>query len=155
MYMPAVVMTTAASPGQANGDGKVDINDLTIVPPHFGQTGMTWSQGEFTGDGKVDINDLTIVLSNFGKSSLLWPGGMAGVPEPGTLALIAAGLVGLLAWAKPLLGHQSRLPIAVGSTKSPLLTADVVSAITWLAAIPAFQSFDEACCSTAFKLNGR
>ena len=100
MYMPAVVMTAAASPGDANGDGKVDINDLTIVLSHFGQTGMTWSQGEFTGDGTVDINDLTIVLSNFGKSSRSSAGDMAGVPEPGTLALLAAGLVGLLASAK-------------------------------------------------------
>ena len=29
---------------------------------------MTWFQGEFNGDGKVDINDLTIVLSNYGHT---------------------------------------------------------------------------------------
>ena len=56
-------------PGDANGDGKVDINDLTIVLAHYGQTGMTWAQGEFTGDGTVDINDLTIVLANYGQSA--------------------------------------------------------------------------------------
>ena len=55
-------------PGDANGDGKVDVNDLTIVLANFGQTGMVWSQGEFTGDGTVDVNDLTIVLANFGQS---------------------------------------------------------------------------------------
>ena len=27
---------------------------------------MTWSQGDFNGDGTVDINDLTIVLTNYG-----------------------------------------------------------------------------------------
>ena len=32
-------------------------------------TGMTWSQGDLNGDGRVDVNDLTILLSNFGKSS--------------------------------------------------------------------------------------
>ena len=54
--------------GDANGDGRVDINDLTIVLANFGTTGMTWSQGEFTGSGTVDINDLTIVLANFGTT---------------------------------------------------------------------------------------
>ena len=35
-----VLITTAAPlPGDANGDGRVDINDLTIVLAHFGQTG--------------------------------------------------------------------------------------------------------------------
>ena len=55
-------------PGDANHDGKVDINDLTIVLAHYGQTGTTWSQGEFTGDGTVDINDLTIVLAHYGRA---------------------------------------------------------------------------------------
>ena len=36
-------------PGDANGDGQVDINDLTIVLSNFGKTGMAWGQGEFTG----------------------------------------------------------------------------------------------------------
>ena len=56
-------------PGDANGDGRVDINDLTIVLAHYGQTGENWAKGEFTGDGTVDINDLTIVLANYGKTA--------------------------------------------------------------------------------------
>ena len=47
-----------AIPGDANLDGRVDINDLTIVLAHYGSAGMAWTQGEFTGDGTVDINDL-------------------------------------------------------------------------------------------------
>ena len=54
--------------GDANLDGKVDINDLTIVLAHYNQTGMTWTDGEFTGSGTVDINDLTIVLANYGQT---------------------------------------------------------------------------------------
>ena len=48
-YMPAVVLKTSL-PGDANLDGRVDINDLTIVLANYGQTGMEWAQGEFTGE---------------------------------------------------------------------------------------------------------
>jgi probable HAF family extracellular repeat protein len=85
--------------GDANLDGTVDINDLTIVLANYGQTGMTWSQGEFTGDGTVDVNDLTIVLAHFGQSLGSPPAAMAAVPEPASLLLAAAGTLGLLVCA--------------------------------------------------------
>ena len=66
-YMPSVVLPRRL-PGNANLDGKVDVNDLTIVLANFGQTRMAWPQGDFNGDGRVDVNDLTIVLSNYGHS---------------------------------------------------------------------------------------
>ena len=31
-------------------------------------TGEVWSQGDFNGDGRVDINDLTIVLTDYGMT---------------------------------------------------------------------------------------
>ena len=68
LYTLGEVVLASCIPGDANGDGQVDVNDLTIVLSHFGQTGMTWGQGEFTGDGTVDVNDLTIVLANFGQA---------------------------------------------------------------------------------------
>jgi autotransporter-associated beta strand protein len=90
--------------GDANLDGTVDINDLTIVLANYNQTGMTWTQGEFTGDGTVDINDLTIVLANYNQTiGSSAAGAIKAVPEPCTLALLAAGLAGLLAcgaWRK-------------------------------------------------------
>ncbi len=86
--------------GDANLDGKVDINDLTIVLDNYNRTsGMTWGTGDFNGDGKVDINDLTIVLDNYNQSIGSPAGGVSAVPEPGTWALLAAGLVGLLTYA--------------------------------------------------------
>ena len=94
---------TGTLPGDANGDGKVDINDLTIVLSHYGQTGMSWGQGEFTGDGTVDINDLTIVLAHYGQSlGASGAGNLSDVPEPSTLALIGGGAIGLLglAWRR-------------------------------------------------------
>ena len=90
-------LLTATLPGDANLDGKVDVNDLTIVLTDFGRSGMIWSQGDFNGDGKVDVNDLTILLSNFSQSLGSPAGGMSSVPEPGALAVLATGLLGLLA----------------------------------------------------------
>ena len=85
-------------PGDANGDGTVDVNDLTIVLTNFGQSYCTRAQGEFTGDGTIDINDLTMVLANYnttyGASSAL-----NAVPEASSIALVAIGAVSLLAFA--------------------------------------------------------
>jgi probable HAF family extracellular repeat protein len=84
------------NPGDANGDGRVDINDLTIVLANYGQTGMAWSQGCMDGDptGAVDINDLTIVLANYGTT---YGTGLAAVPEPSTIALLLAPAACLIA----------------------------------------------------------
>jgi autotransporter-associated beta strand protein len=52
--------------GDANLDGKVDINDLNIVLSNYlsGNPG-TWDTGDFKYAGSTDINDLNIVLSNY------------------------------------------------------------------------------------------
>ena len=55
---------------------------------------MGW-QGDFDGNGTVNGADLTTVLSNYNQHVSLG----AAVPEPSTLLLAAAGLVGLLAYA--------------------------------------------------------
>jgi probable HAF family extracellular repeat protein len=96
------VLLTPAVPGDANGDGRVDINDLTIVLADFGCSGMNWFGGDFNGDGKVDINDLTIVLTNFGQTYAATGAGVgvaAAVPEPSGIALLLASAVSLLALA--------------------------------------------------------
>jgi hypothetical protein len=88
-------------PGDANGDGKVDINDLTIVLASYGKTGQGWANGDFIGDGTVDINDLTIVLASYNQSYVGAPGGPATVPEPSALLLLSAAVAaGMLACAR-------------------------------------------------------
>ena len=92
------VAPVAPEPGDANGDGRVDINDLTIVLTNFGKTGRVWSQGSMDGDpaGTVDINDLALVLANFGKI----PGTAVAAPEPSTIALLLAGTACLFGFTR-------------------------------------------------------
>lgn len=54
---------TTSSP-DLNGDGKVDIRDLTLQLVNFGKNSST---GDLNGDGKVTIQDLSLLLIAFGK----------------------------------------------------------------------------------------
>ena len=60
--------TPTMLPGDANGDGAVDVGDLGILGVNYGQTtGMTLAQADFTGDGAVDVGDLGILGANWGR----------------------------------------------------------------------------------------
>ena len=57
-------------PGDANGDGKVDVSDLGILAANYGlAAGAAWTQGDFNNDGKVDVSDLGILAANYGAGS--------------------------------------------------------------------------------------
>jgi hypothetical protein len=71
-------------PGDANLDGSVDDDDLSILLANWGAT-TDWMHGNFGGDGTVNDDDLSLLLANWS------PGGGGGVPEPTTLAALAIG----------------------------------------------------------------
>ncbi|MEM7809767.1 MAG: hypothetical protein AAF561_16780, partial [Planctomycetota bacterium] len=86
-------------PGDANGDGTVDLADFGILRANFGSTTGTFATGDFNGDMNVDLADFGILRANFGNSSnasafALMDAWAVTVPEP---ALVAPALVGLLA----------------------------------------------------------
>jgi hypothetical protein len=56
-------------PGDANGDGMVDVGDLGILAANYGGTNKTWVQGDFNGDTKVDVGDLGILAAHYGEGS--------------------------------------------------------------------------------------
>lgn len=62
---PAAVLLGGVCPGDADGDGGVNITDLGAVLSAFGSTG-SGLVGDVDNDGDVDITDLGIVLANFG-----------------------------------------------------------------------------------------
>ncbi len=85
--------------GDANLDGTVNGGDLNIVLANYNKTGVGWSQGDFNYDSTVNGADLNAVLSNYNQSVSLSSAGAA-VPEPGTVVLLAAGLLSLLIVAR-------------------------------------------------------
>ena len=86
------LLLVTALPGDANGDGVVDLLDFDVLAQNFGAPGNGngatngAADGDFNGDGVVDLLDFDVLAQNFGASS---PGT---VPEPASLALL--GLAG-------------------------------------------------------------
>ena len=72
------------TPGDANGDGHVDLQDFGLLKANFGGTGKVWAEGDFNGDTEVDLQDFGLLKANFGT-------GGAAVPEPATMSLLAVG----------------------------------------------------------------
>ena len=66
MYLKAVVSdqspVTSKNPADVNGDGVVNILDLTLVAQAFGKDGL---QGDVNGDGVVNVFDLVFVANQF------------------------------------------------------------------------------------------
>jgi uncharacterized protein (DUF2141 family) len=79
-------------PGDANGDGNVDVSDLGILAANYGLTaGAAWSDGDFNADGAVVVGDLGILAANYGITDEA----AAGV-ETSTASGLGCPLVGLI-----------------------------------------------------------
>jgi autotransporter-associated beta strand protein len=106
--------------GDATLDGTVNVYDLGQVLANYNTTGA-WAAGDFNYDGTVNIYDLGQVLANYDKSltlsgteintsdyagldgaavAALQAAGVNVVPEPGSLALLTAGALGLLIYRR-------------------------------------------------------
>ena len=85
--------------GDANGDRKVDFNDLVSLAQNYNTTGgKTWVDGDFTGDGDVDFNDLVVLAQRY-NTTLNAPAASP-APESGS-TLFAADWAALTSVAAP------------------------------------------------------
>jgi hypothetical protein len=97
----STVLITYTRTGDANLDGVVDNNDVTIVganyAPEFDKP--RWDLGDFDYNGFVDNNDVTLLGVYYNPVPPVpapahsADGGIVAVPEPGTLALLATGML--------------------------------------------------------------
>jgi hypothetical protein len=85
--------------GDANLDGIVNNDDVTIVGANYapGFPKPFWALGDFNYDGEVGNDDVTLLGASYDPTATPIPapeagGGVAAVPEPATLVLIAVGL---------------------------------------------------------------
>ncbi|MEQ8745783.1 C39 family peptidase [Pyruvatibacter sp.] len=61
------VQAPPACPGDADGNGVVDFDDLNLVLAHWTNFVPPGQFGDVTGDGFVDFDDLNLVLANWGN----------------------------------------------------------------------------------------
>ncbi len=92
---------TPRLPGDANGDGVVNLADFGILRGNFGASGATFATGDFNGDGLVNLADFGILRANFGNSIntqqlALVDAWVATVPEPTSLAVLGLGGLAML-----------------------------------------------------------
>ncbi len=83
--------------GDANGDGRVDLTDLSTVLNNFGETTTLRANGNFDGAPTIDLTDLSDVLNNFGATNTTSSSSPPTTPTPEpTSLLLATALAPLL-----------------------------------------------------------
>lgn len=95
----------AALPGDADLDGQVDHDDLTIFFANNGNQG-DWLNANFDGDLDVDLHDLEVILRNLGRT-IPTPTALptnAPIPIPGTATIVLLGVMACL--KRPRIGRK-------------------------------------------------
>jgi hypothetical protein len=84
-------------PGDTDGDGVVELEDLTPIRTHYRQTVATKAEGDLNGDTLVDFRDFrewkTWYLQTIGEGSLSGVNvSFLSAPEPAAVSLVCWGL---------------------------------------------------------------
>jgi fibronectin-binding autotransporter adhesin len=91
------VTVMATYPGDFNLDGVADDVDMSILVSHLGRRG-DWGDGDANYDGLIDLLDWNAWKTSYSLPPLeVGSPTTAGVPEPGTLAMLLVGLLGAIA----------------------------------------------------------
>ncbi|MEO6435422.1 MAG: hypothetical protein ABIP55_06625, partial [Tepidisphaeraceae bacterium] len=114
------VLVTYTYAGDANLDGKIGIDDYGQIDFNVGSSGSVfgWYNGDFNYDGQINIDDYGIIDFNVTAQGAPLSGalglgsGVASVPEPAGVSLLAASLIGLL-------GRRWRRSAKTGQPSAP------------------------------------
>ena len=88
-----LLVTDLPASGDLDYDGFVGITDLNLVLASWNQAVSPGDPADPTGDNFIGIEDLNIVMGNWNAGT---PPASSTVPEPGTLALLSMGAMGLI-----------------------------------------------------------
>ncbi len=88
--------------GDANLDGKINIDDYVRIDNGIANAFAGWSNGDFNYDGKINIDDYSNVIDvNIGNQNGVFftvsgdgPSNVSAIPEPASLTLLASALSG-------------------------------------------------------------
>ncbi len=99
----AYALTAGATPGDADLDEDVDLEDAAILVAAFtgtltvGQQGINWLDGDFDGDGDVDLDDAMSLRLNYNGPLAEIDAALASiVPEPASMSLLVLGGLSLI-----------------------------------------------------------
>jgi hypothetical protein len=84
--------------GDANLDGEFKSDDLIVVlaaGTYEVDVDAGWASGDFDGSGRFDSGDLIIALADGGYEAGPRPADVSAVPEPVSMTMFLAGLLGL------------------------------------------------------------
>lgn len=85
--------------GDANFDGEFNSGDLVVVfqaGKYETDTLATWDQGDWNGDQRFGSSDLVVAFQDGGYEAGPRAASLASVPEPSSLTLLLASLLGLV-----------------------------------------------------------
>jgi hypothetical protein len=102
----SAILVTRASYGDADLDGRVDLDDLGRLATHWQSPGH-WIDGDFDYNGLVDVNDLGLLASNWQTSSPPLHDALVAIGLPvGSVPEASAEII--LAGAVVIVAHQRR-----------------------------------------------
>lgn len=77
------IPSVKARAGDATFNDVVDLEDLALLADHFGMGNAAWGDGDFNGDGTVNLTDLSILAGVYGTDYREEVGAGGGVAEAG------------------------------------------------------------------------
>lgn len=108
VYTPYTFSVGLTIPGDTDYTGLVNFSDLLTLARHYNTTDAQWTDGDFNRDGLVNFSDLLALARHYNQSApASIPGASAQldadlatafaatVPEPTSLALVAAAAISL------------------------------------------------------------